>query len=86
MMVNKPSRSDEVVDQDQQLQVANQVRVHFESIAPKRPIKPNRSDPDPDTDASIATHHQAHSEPIPELNRLHHLKSHSQLHLIKSYV
>ncbi|XP_074308801.1 uncharacterized protein LOC141643515 [Silene latifolia] len=78
MTVNKPSRSDEVLDQDQQLRVADEVRAHFESITPKRPIKPNRSEPDPDADAFLSTHHQAHSETIPELNRLHDLKSQSQ--------
>lgn len=69
--VNKPSRSDEVVDPEQQLRIAHEVRAHFESVAPKRPIKPSRSEPDPD--ASLA--HQSNSGPIPELQKLLSLKS-----------
>ncbi|XP_076953633.1 uncharacterized protein LOC143627770 [Bidens hawaiensis] len=42
----KPSRSDEIIDPGQQLQISEQVRSHFDSILPKRPPKPNRSDPD----------------------------------------
>ncbi|KAI3760952.1 hypothetical protein L1987_51356 [Smallanthus sonchifolius] len=42
----KPSRSDEIIDPDQQLQISEQVRSHFDSLLPKRPPKPNRSDPD----------------------------------------
>ncbi|KAI3768303.1 hypothetical protein L2E82_18868 [Cichorium intybus] len=42
----KPSRSDEIIDPDQQLRISEQVRSHFDSILPKRPTKPNRSDPD----------------------------------------
>ncbi|KAJ9562423.1 hypothetical protein OSB04_007583 [Centaurea solstitialis] len=42
----KPSRSDEIIDADQQLRISEKVRSHFDSILPKRPTKPNRSDPD----------------------------------------
>lgn len=73
--INKPSRSDEVLDPDQQLRIADQVRAQFDSMAPKRPVKPNRSEPDPD--ASLAQ--QTQPGPIPELERLHSLKSQSQV-------
>ncbi|CAO2828218.1 unnamed protein product [Amaranthus hypochondriacus] len=76
--VIKPSRSDEVVDPEEQLRITHEIKTRFESMAPKRPIKPNRSEPDPD--ASLA--HQTHSDPIPELQKLISFKSdHNQVGL-----
>ncbi|KVH92486.1 uncharacterized protein LOC112515496 [Cynara cardunculus var. scolymus] len=71
----KPSRSDEIIDSDQQLQIAEKVRSHFDSILPKRPPKPNRSDPDyvspePLSDEAIAI--------IPELLKFRSLLSQPQ--------
>ncbi|KAL7603335.1 uncharacterized protein LOC111896377 [Lactuca sativa] len=71
----KPSRSDEIIDPDQQLQISEQVRSHFDSILPKRPSKPNRSDPDyistvQPSDESVDT--------IPEFLKFQTLKSQSQ--------
>ncbi|KAK1276507.1 hypothetical protein QJS04_geneDACA001682 [Acorus gramineus] len=42
----KPSRSDEVLEADLQQKLSDQIRSHFDSIAPRRPIKPTRSEPD----------------------------------------
>ncbi|KAK9713586.1 hypothetical protein RND81_06G037500 [Saponaria officinalis] len=75
-IINKPSRSDEMIEPEQQLRLAHEVGAYFESIKPKRPTKPSRSEPDPD--ASL-TRDQAYSEPIPELQRLNDLKSQSQV-------
>ncbi|KAK3007747.1 hypothetical protein RJ639_013483 [Escallonia herrerae] len=75
--VTKPSRSDEVLDPDDQLQMASQVRAHFDSLAPKRPIKPNRSDNSDhysahlNSDASVAV-------PLPEFDKFLSLQSQSQ--------
>ncbi|KAI3669775.1 hypothetical protein L6452_41173 [Arctium lappa] len=71
----KPSRSDEIIDPDQQLQIAEKIRSHFDSILPKRPPKPNRSDPDyvspePLSDESI--------DAIPELIKFRSLLSQPQ--------
>ncbi|KAK3221623.1 hypothetical protein Dsin_008648 [Dipteronia sinensis] len=81
--VTKPSRSDEILDADQQLMITNQIMSQFESIAPKRPTKPNRSEPDhqsaaannPSTDdMSTAT-----KQNIPQLDKLRSLLSQSQV-------
>ncbi|XP_015890254.2 uncharacterized protein LOC107424881 [Ziziphus jujuba] len=74
--VNKPSRSDEVVDADQQLKLAEQIRAQFDSITPKRPLKPNRSEPDsstPTPDQTIQNH------TIPELRKFRSLQSQSHV-------
>ncbi|KAG5535564.1 hypothetical protein RHGRI_023360 [Rhododendron griersonianum] len=42
----KPSRSDDVLDENEQARIANQVKAQFDAIAPKRPTKPNRSESD----------------------------------------
>nr|GEZ20413.1 maternal effect embryo arrest 59 [Tanacetum cinerariifolium] len=68
----KPSRSDEIIHPDEQLLISEQVRSYFESMLPKRPTKPNRSDPD----------YFVTSEPvdgtIPELIKFQSLVSQSQ--------
>ncbi|XP_044488310.1 uncharacterized protein LOC123213042 [Mangifera indica] len=74
--VAKPSRSDEVLDADQQLKISNQIRAQFDSLAPKRPTKPSRSEPDSTTDnpsAPVSTIHQN----IPEFDKLRSLQSQS---------
>jgi len=45
MSTMKPSRSDEISDPEQQIKNANQIRADFDSLAPKRPTKPTRSEP-----------------------------------------
>ncbi|PIN02026.1 hypothetical protein CDL12_25465 [Handroanthus impetiginosus] len=74
--VTKPSRSDDVLDAAQQLQIYNQVRAQFESLAPKRPVKPNRSEPD-SISPTISTpdHEDLH---LHELDKLRSLQSQSQ--------
>ncbi|ESQ53357.1 hypothetical protein EUTSA_v10026399mg [Eutrema salsugineum] len=47
MSAMKPSRSDEIPDPDQQIKNSNQIRADFDSLAPKRPTKPTRSEPEP---------------------------------------
>lgn len=75
----KPSRSDEVLDADQQLEITNQVRAQFDSLAPKRPSKPNRSESDSisttlPTSSSIPDRDYS----VPELDKLKSLQSQSQ--------
>ena len=75
--VTKPSRSDEVLDADQQQQITNQVRAQFDSLAPKRPTKPNRSEPD----LAITTSNlpPAVDKSIPEVDKLRSLQSQSHV-------
>lgn len=70
LTVTKPSRSDEVLDEDQQLQIVNQVKALFDAQAPKRLAKPNRSEPDTYTPIS-----PLEDFPIPELDNLRSLQS-----------
>ncbi|MCE3216363.1 hypothetical protein HAX54_006253 [Datura stramonium] len=70
LTVTKPSRSDEVLDEDQQLRIANQVKALFEAQAPKRLAKPNRSEPD-----SVTPTSPLEDFPIPELDNLRSLQS-----------
>lgn len=81
--VTKPSRSDEVLDADEQVKIANQVRDQIDSMAPKRPTKPNRSEPD-----SIATTNtndqSAANGNNPELDKLRSLQSQSHVGIIYS--
>ncbi|KAK3412038.1 hypothetical protein EUGRSUZ_I00795 [Eucalyptus grandis] len=74
--VTKPSRSDEVPDEEEQLKIANQVRAQFDSVAPKRPLKPSRSDPD--SSSSPVDTCGSFDHAIPELDKLRSLRSQSQ--------
>lgn len=74
--VTKPSRSDEVLDADEQLRIANQIKAKFDSAAPKRPMKPNRSEPDFPTPA-LSIVDQPYN--IPELHKLRSLQSQSHV-------
>lgn len=77
----KPSRSDEVLDADEQLRIANQIRAQFDSLAPKRPIKPNRSEPDasaPNSNPLDSAAFAAQDE-IPELDKFQYLQSQSHV-------
>ncbi|KAH7566646.1 hypothetical protein ACOSP7_023229 [Xanthoceras sorbifolium] len=78
----KPSRSDEVLDEDQQLMITNQIRSQFESLAPKRPTKPNRSEPDQSPASNPSKDVCTADQSIPELDRLRSLRS--QSHVIYS--
>ncbi|XP_030455836.1 uncharacterized protein LOC115676940 [Syzygium oleosum] len=74
-MVTKPSRSDKVPDPEEQLKIADQVRAQFDSLAPKRPLKPSRSEPDSSSspiDSSGSFEHD-----IPELDKFRSLQSQS---------
>ncbi|KAI9113470.1 hypothetical protein K1719_015397 [Acacia pycnantha] len=69
----KPSRSDELLDADEQERIADQIRQQFDSVAPKRPAKPNRSEPDPD--ASLDQSSTVVSNNIPELLKFQSFQS-----------
>ncbi|KAJ7944477.1 maternal effect embryo arrest 59 [Quillaja saponaria] len=74
--VTKPSRSDEVLDEDEQLRIANQIRDQFDSLAPKRAVKPNRSEPYTSTPPNPVDS-TAVAQNIPELDKLQSLQSES---------
>ncbi|GKV26320.1 hypothetical protein SLEP1_g35651 [Rubroshorea leprosula] len=74
LTVTKPSRSDDVLDPDQQQKITAQVRAQLDSLAPKRPAKPNRSEPD-STSPSATALPPGVDQTIPELNKLRSLQS-----------
>ncbi|KAA0032503.1 Maternal effect embryo arrest 59, putative isoform 1 [Cucumis melo var. makuwa] len=70
----KPSRSDIVLDNEEQMRITDQIRAQFDSIAPKRPMKPSRSESDSLTEnPSGFTSEKA----IPELDKFRNLQSQS---------
>lgn len=75
-MVTKPSRSDEVPDEEEQLKIANEVRAQFDSLAPRRPLKPNRSEPDWSSSSPVDSS-SSFEHAIPELDKLRSLQSQS---------
>ncbi|KAJ7218959.1 hypothetical protein O6H91_Y469300 [Diphasiastrum complanatum] len=72
--MGKPSRSDEVITEEEQLRVTQQVQQMFAAAAPKRPQRPERSDPSP-FDAP-GGHSNYPGDVIPELSRFQELKAH----------
>ncbi|EXB59541.1 hypothetical protein L484_009299 [Morus notabilis] len=77
LTATKPSRSDEVLDSDQQLKITSQIRAQFDSMAPKRPTKPNRSEPD--LSLSPSPVETTIDQTIPELDKLRSLQAQSQV-------
>ena len=77
--MTKPSRSDEVLEAYQQQQITNQVRAQFDSLAPKRPTKPNRSEPDLIT--TTCNLPPVVDQNIPELDKLRSLQSQSHVRI-----
>ncbi|RIA04518.1 LOW QUALITY PROTEIN: hypothetical protein BRARA_K01211 [Brassica rapa] len=71
MSTMKPSRSDEVSDPDQQIKNSNEIRAGFDSLAPKRPTKPTRSEPAPLGSFSISDQTTDH----PEADKFQNLQS-----------
>ena len=74
--MTKPSRSDEVLDANQQLQITNQIRAQFDSMVPKRPSKPSRSESDTTTTPTSSLSN-IEQDNIPELDKLRSLRSQS---------
>ena len=76
-VASKPSRSDEVLDPEQQAKLAEEIRTHFDSMAPKRPQKPNRSE-GPFMDG-YDLNPSSSVDNIPEQDKLLALRSQSQV-------
>lgn len=78
LTATKPSRSDEILDGDEQVRITNQIRSQFDDLAPKRPIKPNRSEPDAVNPVDSTNSVQN----IPELDKFEALRSRSHVRII----
>ncbi|CAH2076258.1 unnamed protein product [Thlaspi arvense] len=78
MSTMKPSRSDEVADPDQQIKNSNQIRADFDSLAPKRPTKPTRSEPGPPGSFSTSDKTTDH----PEADKFQSLQSQTHGHIL----
>ncbi|KAG6571237.1 hypothetical protein SDJN03_30152, partial [Cucurbita argyrosperma subsp. sororia] len=75
---SKPSRSDVVLDNEEQMRITDQIRAQFDSIAPKREMKPSRSESESDSSTQNASGSTA-EEAIPELDRLRNLQTQSHV-------
>ena len=69
----KPSRSDEILEADEQSVISFRIKSHFEALAPRRHRKPNRSEVE-DYDQLQAPDDEQDME-IPELQKLQELES-----------
>lgn len=80
LRATKPSRSDEVLDSEEQVRITNQIKAQFDALKPKRPIKPNRSEPETQNpvDSTLSSHN------IPELQKLQSLQSINSLAILSS--
>ena len=70
--MTKRSRSDKVLDANQQLYITNQIRAQFDSISLKQPTKPNKSELESETTLPPTA---ADQNSIPELDKLLSLQS-----------
>jgi len=75
LTTTKPSRSDEVLDAEEQLRIAYEIRAHFDALQPGRPVKPNRSEPG----SPHAVNHSLSNNDIPELHKFQSLQSSSHV-------
>lgn len=75
LTTTKPSRSDEILDTEEQLRISYEIKAHFDALQPDRPIKPNRSEPG----SPRAVNHSLSKNDIPELHKFQSLQSSSHV-------
>lgn len=78
MATTRPARSDQHLPPEEAARVEAEVRGYFDSIAPRRPAKPPRSDP---SNAGVggAEVVSAAGGDLPELRKLHGLEAKPQV-------
>ncbi|XP_057815199.1 uncharacterized protein LOC131028847 isoform X1 [Cryptomeria japonica] len=72
--VEKPSRSDEMIDVQQQMRIAAEVQYQFDAMAPKRHRKPDRSERSDEADGHVEDPYDE-DQIIPELIKFQELRS-----------
>lgn len=77
MAMKRPARSDPHLPPEEAARVEAEVRSYFDSVAPRRPAKPPRSDPSVDTFAEPAAV-DAGDHDLPELRKLRDLEAKPQ--------
>lgn len=77
MATTRPARSDPHLPPEEAARVEAEVRGYFDSVAPRRPAKPPRSDPSEDAQAEPAAV-DAGDHDLPELRRLRDLEAKPQ--------
>jgi hypothetical protein len=78
MAMKRPARSDPHLPPEEAARVEAEVRSYFDSVAPRRPAKPPRSDPSVDTFAEPAAV-DAGDHDLPELRKLRDLEAKPQV-------
>jgi hypothetical protein len=76
MATTRPARSDPHLPPEEAARVEAEVRGYFESVAPRRPVKPPRSDP---SEAAAAAEPGAGDSDLPELRKLQDLAAKPQV-------
>ncbi|KAF8672087.1 hypothetical protein HU200_049770 [Digitaria exilis] len=74
MATTRPARSDAHLSPEEAARVEAEVRGYFDSVAPRRPSKPSRSDPSEDAGAEA----DAGDHDLPELRKLRDLEAKPQ--------
>jgi len=75
MATTRPARSDPHLPPEEAARVEAEVRYYFDSVAPRRPAKPPRSDPSEDGGAEAG----AGDHDLPELRKLRDLEAKPQV-------
>ncbi|KAJ7549786.1 hypothetical protein O6H91_07G069000 [Diphasiastrum complanatum] len=71
----KPSRSDDISSPEEQQNITKHTKDHFDALAPKRPLKPTRSEP---REGNVFQDDWHNESDIPEYNRLKDLNATSE--------
>jgi hypothetical protein len=83
MSTMRPARSDTHLPPEEAARAEAQVRGYFDSVAPRRPAKPPRSDP---SDGSPGGAEEAAGDDLPELRKLRDLEAKPQVNTNASLV
>ncbi|KQK05977.1 uncharacterized protein LOC100824988 [Brachypodium distachyon] len=78
MATTRPARSDPRLPPEEAARVEAQVRGYFDSVAPRRPAKPPRSDPSDGGAGGAVVESPAGGDEIPELRKLPDLEAKPQ--------
>lgn len=76
----RPNRSDVHLSQEEAVRIEEQTREYFDGIAPKRPVKPSRSE---FSDQYFDPHSDLQREGIPELLKFKHLQNDPQVYILR---
>lgn len=83
MATTRPARSDPHLPPEEAARVEAEVRGYFDSVAPRRPAKPPRSDPSED---AVAAEADSGGGELPELRKLQDLAAKPQVSTVSNRI